>query len=313
MSEMHWQKGNIPKKEKMIKYLSSKNALDVIVVERSYAFGHWINYYLETGDTLLLKEFLSLDNFLVLKNGVLYEDELGFYKWLRKFNLENNKTIKVVGVDLAVFWEGKLTLWSFLKMMEQQPEIAEKLQKNIVEVKKIMLKEKIRKADVKLWQKNLAALVVEKEIKNESILDYVYNLQQSVKWATGNKINYREREIAKNFKRYIKTGEKVYGQYGIGHVFLEPADRISFTSFTSILNKETRYAGRILAINLLCFDCDTFNHFPGEDIYPTYLTKKESEKFKPMFLKLPHNTIVDFRGTSKRIEKYTQLLLIEHH
>ena len=41
--------------------------------------------------------------------------------------------------------------------------------------------------------------------------------------------------------------------------------------------------------------------------------KKESEKFKPMFLVLPHNTLIDFRGTNERIEKYFKLLLVEHN
>jgi hypothetical protein len=313
MEEMHWRKENINKKKKMINYLSSKNSLDVIVVERSYAFGHWINYYLETGDTLLLKEFLLLDNFLTTKKGVVYEDEYSFYKWLRNFNIENNKTIKVIGIDMAALWEGELTLWSFLKFTDQDLDLHKKLKLNIEAANKLLLKEKISINDVKKWRKELDLAINKITTSNSQFLNYVYNLKQSVKWARGNKINFREKQIATNFKKYIKAGEKVYGQYGMGHLLLEHLKSNGMKSFTSILNKDVNYSGKILSISLICFGCDNFNQVSGEDLYPTYLTKKESEKFKPMFITLPHNTFVDFRGTNERIETYLKILLIEHN
>jgi hypothetical protein len=71
-AEMHWRKENIPRKKRMIEYLASQNPIDLIAVERSYDFGHWVNYFLETGDSLFLKEFLNVDDFFSKRSGVVY-------------------------------------------------------------------------------------------------------------------------------------------------------------------------------------------------------------------------------------------------
>ena len=50
IAEMHCHKENSPRKKKMIEYLAGNNSIDVIVVERSYYFGHWTNHFLDTGE-----------------------------------------------------------------------------------------------------------------------------------------------------------------------------------------------------------------------------------------------------------------------
>ena len=64
--EMHWAKENVNRQKKMIEYLSSKNSLDKIITERSYAFGHWINHFITTGDSLFLKKLLKDDYYSYL-------------------------------------------------------------------------------------------------------------------------------------------------------------------------------------------------------------------------------------------------------
>ena len=311
-AEMHWRKENIGRKKNIIKYLSERNSLDFIVVERSYAFGHWINYYMETGDSLLLKEFLSVDNFFSTMKGVVYEDEYKFYLWLREFNINNNLSIKVIGIDLASLWKGEIALWSFLKFTKQNPVLQEKFSLDILKAKELMLKDKISISDIKKWLNNVTLSAGKTTINDPQFLDYLYNLNQSIKWARGNKMNFRDREIANNFKRYIPKDKKVYGQYGSGHVLLKSENRIPFQSFVSILNLESNYKGKILSIGLICFGCNEFGEFPGDDLYIPFLTKEEFLRLRPQFLKLRHNTLVDLRETNELIKDYGQLLLIEY-
>ena len=313
-AEMHWRKENVDRKKNVIKYLSERNSLDVIVVERSYAFGHWINYYMETGDTLFLKEYLLLDDFFSTKKGVIYEDEYRFYKWLRQFNLENNKTVKIVGIDMAELWEGELTLWSFLKFTEQNLLLQEKFRLDILKAKELMLKDKISISNIKKWLNNVNISAGKTTINDTHFLNYLYNLNQSIKWARGNKMSYRDKEIAINFERYIPKGKKVYGQYGAGHIMLKSGkgERLSFKAFTSILKERKEYKGKILSIGLICFDCNEFGEFPGDDLYIPFLTKEEFLRLRPQFLKLPHNTLLDLRETNELIKEYCQLLLIEY-
>jgi hypothetical protein len=61
--EMHWVSKNIDRRKKMTKYLVKHKKIDVIVLERSYSFGCWINYFIKTGDTLFLKDLFKDDYF----------------------------------------------------------------------------------------------------------------------------------------------------------------------------------------------------------------------------------------------------------
>tara|TARA_B100000809_G_scaffold229501_1_gene243200 strand:- start:85 stop:897 length:813 start_codon:yes stop_codon:yes gene_type:complete len=269
---------------------------------------------METGDTLFLKEYLLLDDFFSTKKGVIYEDEYRFYKWLRQFNLENNKTVKIVGIDMAELWEGELTLWSFLKFTEQNLLLQEKFRLDILKAKELMLKDKISISNIKKWLNNVNISAGKTTINDTHFLNYLYNLNQSIKWARGNKMSYRDKEIAINFERYIPKGKKVYGQYGAGHIMLKSGkgERLSFKAFTSILKERKEYKGKILSIGLICFDCNEFGEFPGDDLYIPFLTKEEFLRLRPQFLKLPHNTLLDLRETNELIKEYCQLLLIEY-
>ena len=311
-AEMHWRKENSDRKKNIIKYLSERHSLDFIVAERSYAFGHWVNYYLETGDTLLLREFLSVDNFFSIKNGKLYEDEYNFYRWLREFNISNNLSIKVVGIDMASFWRGKPILWSFLKFTDHNLILKDKFRTDIIKAKELILKDKLSTNNIEKWLKGVNLTTSKTKIKDIHFSNYLYNLNQSIKWARGNKMNYRDSEIASNFKKYIPKDKKVYGQYGGGHIVLKSEERIPFQSFVSILNQESNYKGKILSIGLICFDCNEFGEFPGDDLYIPFLTKEEFLRLKSQFLKLPHNTFIDLRQTNEIIKEYGQLLLIEY-
>lgn len=322
MAEMHWDSGNSERKKRMIEYLASRNAIDVMVVERSYGFGHWVNHFFETGDSLLLKEYLEQDSFFASMNGVMYDDEYEFYRWLRAFNIENNLSIKVIGIDLAAFWHGKAILWSFLKFTEQNPQLHGPLTESIDEARKLMLKEKLSSRPIFSWYRRLEAATSQLKIDDPNFSNYLDNLQQSVKWSKGGSTNYREAEIAKNFMKHTEEAQKVYGVYVMGHISLTPEKLIrgkpfkalparTFNSFASILNAEEAYRDKILSIGLVCFDCDRFNDYPGPHLFYPFLSYDDFDRLEGELRKLPHGTLVDLRDTDERGKDYSQLLLIE--
>ena len=55
VAEYHWSETTLKEEKKFITYLAKIKGLDKIVIERPYAYGYWINEYLDTGDTVLLK------------------------------------------------------------------------------------------------------------------------------------------------------------------------------------------------------------------------------------------------------------------
>lgn len=315
-AEMHWRKENNPRKMAMIKYLASKNSIDVIVVERSFDFGYWVNHYLETGDSLLLKEFLEKDNFYSTRKGVVLEDEYTFYTWLRNFNHENDLKIRVIGIDLAAFWRGKPLLWSFLTFMEMGSSLAERYGALIPRTQDLLEKNNVSVRAMRKWFNEVNAINNQIDVIDSNFQCFLLNLEQSIPWIKGNELNYRDSQIAKNFLRYVKGGEKVYGQYGLTHVALENGERIGFDTFASVLNSNERYRNKILSVGLICIGCDPdtkedSGDFPGPDIFHHFLTQADFDRLKSEFMKLPQNTFMDLRGTDEEIKNYCQLLLVQ--
>lgn len=318
MAEMHFRPENTHIRKKMIEYLAEQNSIDVIVVERSFDFGYWVTHYLETGDSLLLKEFLTADDFFSTRNGVVVEDEYAFYTWLRQFNLDNNLSIEVVGIDLQAFWDDEPILWSFFKFIEQHPQLIEPLASSIQKAKKLQEQKNISTGNMLKWFGNLEADVLESNIQDTVFLNFVYNLKQSIPWARNNDINYRDAEIASNFLRYIAPGQKVFGTYGLTHVALKNGERIGWDTFASVLNGHERLAGKILSVGLICMGCDPdtkedAGDFPGPDIFHHFLIQDDFNRLESAFRKLPHNTFVDLRDTDELFREYCQLLLVQYN
>ena len=315
-AEMHWRKENNPRKKKMIEYLASRNSIDVIVVERSCDFGHWVNYFLETGDSLFLKEYLRKENFFSTKHGVVYEDEYAFYTWLRDFSVKHDRDIKVVGIDIVPFRFGDYVLWSFLKYIEQNPDLQNGIEASVEGATELSRKKNISTGAMLKWYRYLERRSANLKIDDADFVNFLYNMKQSVPLARKMDNNYRDGQIAANFLKYISKGQKVYGQYGLGHVALKNGDRTGWDTFASVLNKDDYYTDKILSIGLICFGCDADTRkdpgeVPGSDIFQYFLTQEEFDRLKPEFEKLPNNTFVDLRNTNEKIKDYCQLLLVE--
>lgn len=315
-SEAHFRKENGWRKKKMIEYLASKNSIDVLVLERSFNFGHWVNYYLETGDSIFLKKYLNIDNFFSTINGKVYDNEYEFYRWLREFNLDNDLSIRVSAIDVASLWDEKPLLWSFLEFINRNPNLKQQLHKSVEMAHRFIQKKKLSKIRMIKWVKDLDEACAKLEIDNEEFLNFVYNLKQSIPWSWNTNLNKREEIVAENFNKYLNPGDKIYGQFGWGHIALDVGDRTSYRSFASILNEDAYYQGKILSVGLICIGCDpdspgNSGGVPGTDYFQPFLTQEEFDRLKPKFMKLPPNTFVDLRSTDEKIKDYCQLLLVK--
>src|SRR5690606_1114328 len=182
-SEVHLRQANGPRKKKMIEYLARKNSVDVIILERGYHFGYWVNCFLETGDSLLLKEYLNVNDFFSTINGKVVDNEYKFYRWLRQFNLTNNLTIRVEALDVATLWDEKPIVWTFLKFTQRNPELKKQLPESVEKAQRFMQKKNLGKFRMINWVKDLVKTCDKLEIDNQDFLDFVFNLNQSIPWA----------------------------------------------------------------------------------------------------------------------------------
>jgi hypothetical protein len=308
-SEIHWNKDNDNRRKYIIRYLTGKKSLNKIVLERSYAFGHWINYFIQTRDTLFLKELLANYNTRDYRKGVKYIDSYDFYLWLRTFIVFEGLSISVTGLDLEFLNDPKSTMWSFLKFVELNVDLQNQLNGNIEDAKSLLIQEKIKLNEFKKWFNQLQEKLSEVNINDTHFLNFIYNIKQSIPFAKGTKMEYREQQLFDNFNKYVSNGEKVYGQFGLPHITLKDGKRTSLRSFASLLNETVEYSGKILSIGLICFNC-TMAEFKALDYYAPFLTQEEFNRLKPELIKLPNNTFVDLRQTNEIIKEYTQLLLI---
>lgn len=322
-SELHWNKNNLERRKMIIKYLVNQKSLNTILLEDSYAFSYWINLYIKMGNENLLKELLShyyyADYYYKdIKGGnekrTQYVNSFQYYVWLREFLTTKKLNIETKGIDLEYIDKPKPIIWSFLKyinLLEKNDTLKVLLADEIKEAEKLFNTQGIKISDFKKWFNHLDNNVKNKGIKDDFLVNYVFNITQSIPFARGSKMNYREEELFKNFNKYISLNEKVYGQFGLPHITLSNGKRTALQSFAFKLNQNKIYQGKILSIGLVCYECK-MAEYPSRDYYQPFLTKGEFERLSPEFKKLPSNTFVDLRKTDEKIKEYVQLLLVVH-
>jgi hypothetical protein len=213
-------------------------------------------------------------------------------------------------------WDEKPVLWSFLKYIDRNPTLKTSLADNVEKAKKLMQRNNASVHAMLKWVRKLKKATDRINFSNQDFGNFVFNLEQSIPYARGNDLDYRETEIANNYRKYIEEGEKVYGQYGATHIALKNGERIGWNTFGSVLNGDSYYRGKILSIGLVCIGCDPDSpkhsgDFPGPDIFHHFLTQEDFDRLKPEFLILPPNTFVDLSETDEKIKDYCQLLLVQ--
>jgi hypothetical protein len=315
--EYHWDTNIVERKKSMVKYLVSRKWLNVMVLERDYSYGYWVNDFIKTGDTNHLKEILK-DDFFMSYNGIQYVNDFEFYTWLRDFLVRNNYTLEVVGIDMASYWKGEKFLRSFLRFTQNDTILSDKLSAHMVDAENLLKQEKISIGNFKKWFKQTERAYVKMDHSNVPFGNLMFNIKQSKKWARGNPMKWRDIQIARNFTKYIEPNDNVYGQFGSGHVLLKQGSRMNYYNpFAAILNETPEYRNKILSIGLMSFNCtsstECYHPKTGGNLFIPFLTQEEFGLIKSDLKVMPFNSYIEMKNVLPDVERYFQILRVEHY
>jgi hypothetical protein len=310
--EVHWDPVNLERQKLFISKLMNVNNLDVIVLERSYAHGYFLNQYMKSGDTNLLKGILNGDSYVTSRAGVKV-DYFNYYQWLRALMIKKKNHVKMLGIDFEVNWKANKVMWYFLEFCKTDKELSLQLFENILEAEKLLNKKKLSAQRMYLWLTRLEKVISVEDVKNEFLQAFIRNVNQSKKFTYKFPRDEREHDLLVNFEKYVSINERVYAQFGIVHTTLAIENQAAgFVSFVSNLNKSV-WRDRILSIGLVSYNGDVMNDYPGPDLYKPFLTDEEYIRLTSFFKPLPTNSFIDFRGSNEKIQKRAQIILIEHN
>lgn len=272
MDEYHGKSVGENLKKKFIHYLAVKKGLDKIVMEEPYAYGYWVNQYLPTGDTVLLKNFLT--NYYLTDYGKSDASRVGeyydFFEWVHDLNSKQEIKIRVEGIDMNIV-NLKSDFWT-LKQLFEDYNLTEEFPKDYRRVLQLEQKKKVSHWQAKRWIKNFNKNKVAKEdILIQKLKDnfihfdkIISNLSDALKMHTirsyfFHPTGYRDSLMHIQYIQQVKPDEVAFSQFGGWHMLLSMGEKVQqlpghkpeFKSFTSILQKNSDYSGRCLSINLI--------------------------------------------------------------
>lgn len=330
--EMHGLAKNHIVALKLLKYLQKEIGVNYYLEEVGYADSYFLNKYLESGDEDILKNYFN-----IYKNQKYYtEERYNYYIEVYKFNqtLPKDKQIKVVGIDI----ESKATYDYLIDILKEKENIPSELKSLIDELKRFNYNSKTSYENI-LDNLNEVNRDIEgneekyKNIFNEEFKGFklvMENLTDFNKSCTGD-INYdtsRDRYIYENFKVTDSSLENAvyFGQWGSFHVlqdsFYSNVNACDMDYFSSLLNKDEKYKGRLLSINYsYYFEEPKFDYgysHIDEDLFKDYLnSKSQATVFKLNNRKSPfnENTINPFSSNigdykDNPITNYFQYLIL---
>ncbi|MEQ9008543.1 MAG: hypothetical protein RLP12_11700 [Ekhidna sp.] len=266
-SEFHRTELAIAQYKQFISFLLDNGGLDKLVMERPYAYGVWLTRYLETGDETYLKvatdRFWSFDKFR--KEDKVAHDAYGLFNWLYAMLIENNKSLEVVVIDLDENRHASLELWSMLHFIEKY-QLHDHFPGSTPTLHEMVTKEDENSiASLKKWMKHFETeYSLKREVISNSMgADFelfdriVQSLRDVCEYGNGNSQSsrdYREAVMLRNFRREVAPTDRVYAQFGFGHIATAPLSN-KYTGFMAMLQDDAPYAGRTLAINIHCIAC----------------------------------------------------------
>jgi len=309
-AEYHGQSSALQLQKKMISYLSVSRGLNKIVLESSYAEGFWLNKYLDSGDTSLLREVTDRYTLRYSHVGVKEEklyNYYEYYKWLYHFLREHEIQIEIVGIDITQF-DWKTEVWAIQKFFDEYNlssdfEISDQGLLNLQSQKKVGLK------NMRNWLVGFYKELDPKSsiVRNKLGADWVRferfltNLADATpKNGLARKLGYRDSIMYKNFVNYISPNDVAYSQFGHAHIPLKVGDRQIKSQrrtdvFVTLLEQDSLFKGRTMAFNLLCFQCFK--------VYSYLLTEEESEALAEATGNKP--TLIDFRFATNELEDFS--------
>ena len=265
-SEFHRTELAIEQYRQFLLFLMDNGGVDKLVMERPFTYGLWLTKYLNTGDEFYLKmtteRFWSFDKFR--KKDKIAHDSFELFQWLYHTLKEKDLSITVVGIDLDENRHGSLELWSLMHLIEKH-EMASLFPNSIQQLELLVSKEDENSiGTLKKWMANFEKeyspqkALIQQKMNGETVFENtVQSLKDVVVYGNGNSQSardYRESVMLRNFKREVNPTDRIYAQFGAGHI---ANDKLSngYTGFMSMLQKDPIYANRTLAITIHCINC----------------------------------------------------------
>jgi hypothetical protein len=175
----------------------------------------------------------------------------------------------VAGIDLSVTVI-KPDFWTLKRFFEDH-ELTSIFPKDYKRILKLESKKKVSHGQAKRWLKKFNKNRISKEnvLKNKLRDDLIHfdnivsNLSDALKMHTlrsyfFHPTGYRDSLMHIRYIQQVKPNEVAFLQFGGGHMLLSMGPKVKeysnsyeFKSFTSLVNKESEYAGKCLSIHLV--------------------------------------------------------------
>ncbi len=274
-SEFHRTEMALKQKKGFITYLSAKKGLDKLVIEFPYAYGYWINRYLESGDTTLLRTITdkhpTFDKSSRSKE--ITHNSYRFFRWLYAFNQSDKNNIKVVGVDLNESEKAAIELWSIQQFLLKD-SLFISFGESYDMLEGMVSSEKVKFSVIKKWMSLFNAEFKSNKKSVQEVMGAEYKEFEKIRLGIEDAVEYhnrrasqrasrtyREQVLIRNFKREITPTDIIYAQFGAGHIFLGDSffslrDKHDF--MMTAINKDPKYANRTLSMEVH-FECDIKN------------------------------------------------------
>lgn len=304
-SEAHGNSQSFKFSRKLITYLASKERLQWIAIETDYAHGYALNQFLETGNKKGLENFIaSQPDFTGYKN----VDYFAHYQYLKDLRDSLSLGFRFVGIDVCK--EGfKGSTSSILKLLSNYEEF----QPIVSSGEKLLENREISYRKMQNWvdEVNSQNIQIRKAFESdnmrfefEQLENIIFNVEQSINLRSKGSVN-RELQIADNFQRYFQNEDRVYCQFGYGHVLTNRWPKLgdSGKSFVDWLEMTEDYKNRsvIFAFSPNVDDALEFSLF-RDDLCPAY---------KSLILKSEFPVLVDFRNDSVFKDQFQFVLINE--
>ncbi len=269
-NEYHRSAMALEQKKAFVTYLKENKGLDKLVIEFTYAYGYWVNKYLETGDTTLLRTVTnkawSFDKFK--KNLPISHDSYSFFKWLYAFNQQYEQGVRVYAIDLDEMNHATLELWS-IKQFLLKDSLFEHFNISFPFLLKLVNSPKPNISKVENWKLMFTSELLTNESKVVEGLGAEYKefnkiligIDDVIERSNikGNQISkQREKVLIRNFKREIEPTDIIYAQFGAGHLFLHKSYIYEYTGYEFLMTAieaDLIYKGRALNIFIHCAEC----------------------------------------------------------
>jgi hypothetical protein len=267
--ELHGAKVNIPIQQKFIHFLVTKNHLDGLFMESTFAQGYILQEYCNTNDETYFNALKTHLNPFEQKGNYIQ-----FYKWLNEITKDMNRPLEIVGGDVILGSSIRPTIWLLNHLLGKDTLLSEqltsykfikKLQKypsNTIRFSAVKKLHYYLAKDIANHHVSLSKYLTSSEL--EAIKNMEYNLKQSLhkeNFSTKKlpSLHKRERAIEDNFKRYISPEKKIFGQWGKIHVTFKSDENTvldtSFVSFIQHLNEQEQYKQQFLLFPINCHPC----------------------------------------------------------